>query len=191
MIFEDFEFTNSSKVIVGEGFTKYMKQYAKKKEEVILPKIEANENYEIQAREIKEKFTNPSKHYTEDTLLKAMELVGTEDLEKGIEVERKGIGTPATRAGILESLISKGFVERDKKNLLATHKGVALVTIVSEAFKSAKTTAERETKLSKVTAGRWIRRSFWKRLKVVFLRKSVIIKSSGCENNSNRHKEML
>ena len=149
-VFEDFEFTNSGKVIVEEGFTKYIKQYAKKKEEVILPKIEANESYEIQGREIKEKFTNPPKHYTEDTLLKAMELAGTEDLEKGIEVERKGIGTPATRAGILESLISKGFVERDKKNLLATHKGVALVTIVSEAFKSAKTTAEWETKLSKI-----------------------------------------
>ncbi|WP_270207120.1 DNA topoisomerase 3 [Streptococcus anginosus] len=152
-VLEDFEFTNSGKVIVEEGFTKYMKQYAKKKEEVILPKIEANESYEIQGREIKEKFTNPPKHYTEDTLLKAMELAGTEDLEKGIEVERKGIGTPATRAGILESLISKGFVERDKKNLLATHKGVALVTIVSEAFKSAKTTAEWETKLSKIAAG--------------------------------------
>ena len=68
-------------------------------------------------------------------------------------MERKGIGTPATSAGILESLISTGFVECDKKNLLATHKGVALVTIVSEAFKSAKTTAEWETKLSKVAAG--------------------------------------
>ena len=152
--FDGFEFTSSGKVIVDEGFTKYLKEYkAKKDEDMELPDVSIGDVLSIENKEIKEKFTQPPKHFTEDTLLKAMELAGTEDLEKGIEVERKGIGTPATRAGILESLISKGFVERDKKNLLATHKGVALVTIVSEAFKSAKTTAEWETKLSKIAAG--------------------------------------
>ena len=152
--FDGFKFTSSGKVIVDEGFTKYLKEYkAKKDEDMELPDVSIGDVLSIEYKEIKEKFTQPPKHFTEDTLLKAMELAGTEDLEKGIEVERKGIGTPATRAGILESLISKGFVERDKKNLLATHKGVALVTIVSEAFKSAKTTAEWETKLSKIAAG--------------------------------------
>ena len=152
--FDGFKFTSSGKVIVDEGFTKYLKEYkAKKDEDMELPDVSIGDVLSIENKEIKEKFTQPPKHFTEDTLLKAMELAGTEDLEKGIEVERKGIGTPATRAGILESLISKGFVERDKKNLLATHKGVALVTIVSEAFKSAKTTAEWETKLSKIAAG--------------------------------------
>ena len=152
--FDGFKFTSSGKVIVDEGFTKYLKEYkAKKDEDMELPDVSIGDVLSIENKEIKEKFTQPPKHFTEDTLLKAMELAGTEDLEKGIEVERKGIGTPATRAGILESLISKGFLERDKKNLLATHKGVALVTIVSEAFKSAKTTAEWETKLSKIAAG--------------------------------------
>ena len=152
--FDGFKFTSSGKVIVDEGFTKYLKEYkAKKDEDMELPDVSIGDVLSIENKQIKEKFTQPPKHFTEDTLLKAMELAGTEDLEKGIEVERKGIGTPATRAGILESLISKGFVERDKKNLLATHKGVALVTIVSEAFKSAKTTAEWETKLSKIAAG--------------------------------------
>ena len=152
--FDGFKFTSSGKVIVDEGFTKYLKEYkAKKDEDMELPDVSIGDVLSIENKEIKEKFTQLPKHFTEDTLLKAMELAGTEDLEKGIEVERKGIGTPATRAGILESLISKGFVERDKKNLLATHKGVALVTIVSEAFKSAKTTAEWETKLSKIAAG--------------------------------------
>ena len=152
--FDGFKFTSSGKVIVDEGFTKYLKEYkAKKDEDMELPDVSIGDVLSIENKEIKEKFTQPPKHFTEDTLLKAMELAGTEDLEKGIEVERKGIGTPATRAGILEGLISKGFVERDKKNLLATHKGVALVTIVSEAFKSAKTTAEWETKLSKIAAG--------------------------------------
>ena len=152
--FDGCKFTSSGNVIVDEGFTKYLKEYkAKKDEDMELPDVSIGDVLSIENKEIKEKFTQPPKHFTEDTLLKAMELAGTEDLEKGIEVERKGIGTPATRAGILESLISKGFVERDKKNLLATHKGVALVTIVSEAFKSAKTTAEWETKLSKIAAG--------------------------------------
>ena len=91
-----------------------------------------------------------------------MELAGTEDLEKGIEVERKGIGTPATRAGVLESLISKGFVEREKKNLLAMHKGVALVTIVSEAFKSSKTTAEWEMELSDIAQVKSTKEAFLK-----------------------------
>jgi len=152
--FDGFEFTSSGKVIKDEGFSKYLKEYkSKKSEDAVLPDVSVGDVLSVENKEIKEKFTQPQKHFTEDTLLKAMELAGTEDLEKGIEVERKGIGTPATRAGILESLISKGFVERDKKNLVATHKGVALVTIVSEAFKSAKTTAEWETKLSKVAAG--------------------------------------
>ena len=152
--FDGFEFTSTGKVIKDEGFRKYLKEYkSKKSEDAVLPDVSVGDVLSVENKEIKEKFTQPQKHFTEDTLLKAMELAGTEDLEKGIEVERKGIGTPATRAGILESLISKGFVERDKKNLVATHKGVALVTIVSEAFKSAKTTAEWETKLSKVAAG--------------------------------------
>ena len=152
--FDGFEFTSSGKVIKDEGFSKYLKEYkSKKSEDAVLPDVSVGDVLSVENKEIKEKFTQPQKHFTEDTLLKAMELAGTEDLEKWIEVERKGIGTPATRAGILESLISKGFVERDKKNLVATHKGVALVTIVSEAFKSAKTTAEWETKLSKVAAG--------------------------------------
>ncbi len=69
-------------------------------------------------------------------------------------MERKGLGTPATRAGIIENLIFKGFIERDKKNLLATHKGISLVTIVSESFRSPKTTAEWEMRLSKIADGK-------------------------------------
>ena len=77
-----------------------------------------------------------------------MELAGNDTLEKGIEVDRKGLGTHATRAGIIENLIYKGFVERDKKNLVATHKGISLVTIVADSFKAAGTTAKWEMELS-------------------------------------------
>lgn len=100
-----------------------------------------------------EKFTKSPKAYTEDTLLKAMEIAGNESLDKDVEVERKGLGTPATRAGVIESLIYKGFVERDKKNLISTEKGRKLISVIDEAFKSAKLTAIWEMKLSYVASG--------------------------------------
>lgn len=152
--FDGFEFTSSGKVIVEEGFTKYLKEYkSKKKEETVLPDVNVGDVLEIKEKEIKEKYTQPSKHFTENTLLKAMEIAGNYTLEKGVEVERKGLGTPATRAGIIENLIFKGFIERDKKNLIATHKGISLVTIVADTFKSAETTAKWEMELSDIAQG--------------------------------------
>lgn len=71
-----------------------------------------------------------------------MEVAGNSEVDKDAEIERKGLGTPATRAGIIETLIAKGFALRDKKNIIATKKGVNLVTIVEEDFKSEKTTAK-------------------------------------------------
>ncbi|HES2680419.1 TPA: DNA topoisomerase 3 [Streptococcus pyogenes] len=153
--FDGFEFTSSGKVIIDEGFTKYLKEYkTKKTEDTLLPNIKVGDVFEIRNKEVKEKYTTPPKHFTEDTLLKAMEVAGNDALEKGIEVERKGLGTPATRAGIIENLIFKGFIERDKKNLIATDKGISLVTIVSDTFKSAETTAEWEMKLSDIANGK-------------------------------------
>ena len=146
--FDGFEFTSSGKVIKEEGFTKYLKEYIKKKnEDTVLPDVEIGDSLDIKDRKIKEKYTSPAKHFTEDTLLKAMEVAGNDALEKGVEVERNGLGTPATRAGIIENLIFKGFIERDKKNLIATHKGISLVTIVADTFKSAETTAKWEMEL--------------------------------------------
>lgn len=91
-----------------------------------------------------------------------MEIAGNEALEKGVEVERKGLGTPATRAGIIENLIYKGFVERDKKNLIATHKGISIVTIVSDTFKSAETTAKWEMELADIAKGKSSKEKFLK-----------------------------
>ena len=147
--FDGFEFTSSGKVIVDDGFTKYLNEY----EDTVLPDVKIGYSLDIKDKEIKEKYTQPAKHFTEDLLLKAMELAGNDALEKGVEVERKGLGTPATRAGIIENLIFKGFVERDKKNLIATHKGISLVTIVADTFKSAETTAKWEMELSDIAQG--------------------------------------
>lgn len=151
-----YEFKVTGKTVIDEGFTKYLKEYKSKKsktEENNLPDISIGDEFEIKKKEVKEKYTTPPKHFTEDTLLKAMEIAGNDELDKNIEVERKGLGTPATRAGIIENLIFKGYVERDKKNLIATHKGISLVTIVSDTFKSAKTTAKWEMKLSDISSG--------------------------------------
>ena len=159
--FDGFEFTSSGKVVKDDGFTKYLKDYkSKKNEDVELPDVKVGDVFEVENKEIKEKFTQPPKHFTEDTLLKSMEIAGNDALEKGVEVERKGLGTPATRAGIIENLIFKGFVERDKKNLVATHKGISLVTIVSDTFKSAETTAKWEMELSDIAQGKSSKEEF-------------------------------
>ena len=115
---------------------------------------------EIKEKEIREKYSQPPKHFTEDTLLKAMEIAGNDALEKDVEVERKGLGTPATRAGIIENLIYKGFIERDKKNLIATEKGKSLIEIIADNFKSAKTTAKWEMELSEIAQGKSSKKEF-------------------------------
>ncbi|MDK8239878.1 DNA topoisomerase 3 [Streptococcus anginosus] len=164
-IFDGFEFTSSGKVIKDEGFTKYLKEYkVKKNEDIELPNVNIGDSLKIKDKEIKEKYTQPPKHFTENTLLKSMETAGNDALKKGIEVERKGIGTPATRAGIIENLIYKGFIQRDKKNLVATHKGISLITIVADNFKSAETTAKWEMELSDISQGKSSKEEFLRRV---------------------------
>ncbi|VQW95696.1 putative DNA topoisomerase [Streptococcus pneumoniae] len=165
VLFDGFEFTSAGKVVKDDGFTKYLKDYkSKKNEDIELPDVKVGDVFEVENKEIKEKFTQPQKHFTEDTLLKAMEVAGNDALEKGAEVERKGLGTPATRAGIIENLIFKGFVERDKKNLIATHKGISLVTIVADSFKSTETTAKWEMELSDIAKGKENKEDFLKKI---------------------------
>jgi len=159
--FDGFEFTSSGKAIKDEGFTKYLKEYkSKKNEDMELTDVSIGDVLSIENKEIKEKFTQPPKHFTENTLLKAMEIAGNDALGKGVEVERKGLGTPATRAGIIENLIFKGFIERDKKNLIATNKGISLITIVADTFKSAETTAKWEMELSDISQGKSSKEEF-------------------------------
>ena len=163
VLFDGFEFTSAVKVVKDDGFTKYLKDYkSKKNEDIELPDVKVGDVFEVENKEIKEKFTQPQKHFTEDTLLKAMEVAGNDALEKDAEVERKGLGTSATRAGIIENLIFKGFVERDKKNLIATHKGISLVTIVADSFKSAETTAKWEMELTEIAQGKTSKEEFLK-----------------------------
>ena len=163
--FDGFQFTSTGKVIKDEGFTKYLKEYKfNKNEDLELPDVSIGDVIIIENKEIKEKYTKPPKHFTEDTLLKAMELAGNDVLEKGVEVEREGLGTPATRAGIIENLIYKEFIERDKKNLIATPKGKSLIEIVADNFKSAEMTAQWEMELSEIAQGKSSKKEFLEKI---------------------------
>lgn len=157
--YDGFTFTANGKTVIENGFREYE---VKKKEskEKILPNLSSGDEIVVLDVVIQEKFTKPPQHFNEDTLLKAMEKAGADSLDKDIEVERMGLGTPATRAGIIENLINKGYVERDKKNLLATHKGTSLVAIVADEFKSAETTSHWEMKLSDIASGKFSKDEF-------------------------------
>ena len=87
------------------------------------------------------------RHYTEDSLLAAMEIAGAEDMPE--DAERKGLGTSATRAATLEKLVSTGFVQRKKKQLLPTDKGVNLIAVLPDVIKSPALTAEWESMLKR------------------------------------------
>ena len=119
--------------------------------EGVLPALTEGQVFEPVAASVTEHFTSPPKPYTEDTLLSAMENAGKEDMPD--EAERKGLGTPATRAAIIEKLVSGGFVERKGKNLIPTKAGVNLVTVLPELLTSPKLTADWEQRLNEVAKG--------------------------------------
>jgi DNA topoisomerase-3 len=127
----------------------------KKKESAALPDVQEQSECGIAGAELKEGQTSPPKHFTEDTLLHSMETASADSMPE--DAERQGIGTPATRAAIIEKLVAKGFLERkgDKKTkvLLPTDKGKALITVMPEEVQSADMTADWETKLLRVERG--------------------------------------
>lgn len=119
--------------------------------EGVLPALTEGQVFEPVAASVTEHFTSPPKPYTEDTLLSAMENAGKEDMPD--DAERRGLGTPATRAAIIEKLVSGGFVERKGKNLIPTKAGVNLVTVLPELLTSPKLTADWEQRLNEVAKG--------------------------------------
>ena len=120
-------------------------------EEKKLPELREGMMIAVEQTKVSEHFTQPPKHYTEDSLLSAMERAGAEDM--GDEVERKGLGTPATRAAIIEKLVAAGFVERKGKSLIPTKAGINLVTVLPEPLTSPMLTAEWEQKLTEIAKG--------------------------------------
>ena len=116
-----------------------------------LPAITEGQVFDDVAASVTEHFTSPPEPYTEDTLLSAMERAGAEDMPD--DAERKGLGTPATRASILEKLVQMGFVQRKGKQLLPTKDGINLAAVLPEALTSPALTAEWETRLSEIAKG--------------------------------------
>ena len=132
-----------------------------------LPILSEGMTLELAGVNLKEGKTSPPKRFSEDLLLSAMESASSDEFPAG--VERKGIGTPATRAAIIEKLVQKGFVERkgDKKTkyLCATDKGTALVTVVPEQIQSPSMTADWEEKLLKIEHGEYDSNAFMQEIK--------------------------
>ena len=135
------EFTTKEKTVRHPGWKALEDAYrAKTKDaepkkegaEKAVPELTEGQTLSVSAAIVKEGKSSPPQHFTEDTLLSAMETAGKEDMPE--DAERKGLGTPATRAGILEKLVSAGFLERKKSRktvqLLPSHDAVSLITVL-------------------------------------------------------------
>lgn len=159
-ICEGYSFTAKGRTVLQEGWKEAEQAFKaslkdKPKDEnfddISLPKLTVGQVFSAVSASIREGFSSPPKHFTEDLLLAAMESAGADDMPD--ESERKGLGTPATRAGVIEKLIKSGFIERKNKRLLPTEKGVNLITIAPEDVKSPKLTAGWEHMLLEVERG--------------------------------------
>ena len=146
-------FTAKGRTILSPGWRVY--DLEKREKDNIPPELTEGQSIPITAAAVKEGRTTPPKHYTEDTLLSSMETAGEKDMPE--DAERKGIGTPATRAAVLEKLVSSGFVERKKSKKLTTlipsALGTALITVLPEALQSPLLTAEWEHRLKEIERG--------------------------------------
>ena len=146
-------FTAKGKTVLAPGWKMFDLDQSEK--QMALPEVAEGQELPVSGTTVKTGKTTPPKHYTEDTLLSAMETAGAKDMPE--DAERKGIGTPATRAGILEKLVSSGFVERKKSkkivNLIPTSTGTALITVLPEQLQSPQLTAEWEHRLKRIERG--------------------------------------
>ena len=118
-----------------------------------LPELTKGQSFENVICEKSEHWTTPPKPFTEATLLSAMEHAGQEEYDE--DTEKKGLGTPATRAGTIEGLFKHGYIERKGKKILATEKGIDLINAVPDEVKSPKLTAEWETQLQQIERGKY------------------------------------
>ena len=151
------EFTAKGKTVLVPGWKEIDQRFratlkADTEEEVLnaLPELAEGQNFSV-TTDISEHFTSPPKAYTEDTLLSAMERAGAEDMPE--EADRKGLGTPATRAAILEKLVQMGFVQRKGKQLVPTKDGINLAVVLPESLTSSALTAEWENRLTEIAKG--------------------------------------
>ena len=145
-------FTAKGKEVLSKGWKCYLGCNANKES---LPELKENAEISLKSAAIKEGLTTPPSHFTEDTILHAMETASAKEMPE--DSEHRGLGTPATRAAILEKLVANGFVERKKSkktvHLIPTHAAYSLITVLPEQLRSPKLTAEWEQKLRMVENG--------------------------------------
>jgi DNA topoisomerase-3 len=159
-----YSFTAKGKVVIEEGWkavesafkaslkVRYDGGDDEDNEDGDLSELSKGQTFDSITASVKEGVTTPPRPYTEDTLLSAMENAGAEETGRGAECLR-GLGTPATRAAIIEKLIKSGFVLRQKKNLVPTEKGKRLIAVLPDTLTSPKLTAEWENRLMAVQKG--------------------------------------
>ena len=161
-----YTFATSGKSVLKNGWKDFEDAFKrsfkttedKEQEDKKLPELSEGQTFDGVQTKISEHYTTPPKHFTEDSLLSAMERAGNEDMSD--DVERKGLGTPATRADIIEKLVKDGFVKRGKKQMIPTEDGMKLITVLPDVVKSPKLTADWENALTLVAKGEMEREDF-------------------------------
>ena len=155
---EGYEFKAKGKTVVQDGwkaiercFKETLKSKEKDEPEHSLPSLNEKDILSSVDSSVTEHYTSPPKPYTEDSLLSAMETAGNDAFDD--DTEKKGLGTPATRAGIIEKLVKGGFVERKGKSLVPTKDGNNLVCVLPEQITSPSMTAEWENTLMQIERG--------------------------------------
>ena len=155
---EGYEFKSKGKTVVQEGWKTVEQRFKaalitkdKEEPENMLPAVSENDILSTVFSSVTEHYTTPPKQYTEDTLLSAMETAGNEAFDD--DTEKKGLGTPATRAGIIEKLVKSGFIERKGKSLVPTKDGNNLICVLPEQITSPTMTAEWENTLMEIERG--------------------------------------
>ncbi len=128
----------------------------KGEEEQALPQLQKGQRVPVKSAKAVAKKTTPPSPYTENTLLAAMENAGkfVENEELRRQMKERGLGTPATRAAIIERLIAVDYVRREKKALIPTDKGIRLIAVAPEQLSSPETTGRWEKGLSDIAAGK-------------------------------------
>lgn len=161
-------FTASGKTVTDNGwkdfedaFKRSFKTVEEKDgtdEERKLPELSEGMTFDGVQAKTSEHYTAPMKRFTEDSLLSAMERAGNAEMDD--DVERKGLGTPATRADIIEKLVKDGYVKREKKQMIPTDAGIKLITVLPDIIKSPKLTVDWENALARIAKGELGRQDF-------------------------------
>ena len=157
------DFTARGKTVLAEGWKELERRYRAtlkdkpeaedgENEGVTLPELSEGQNFPNPAAKVTEHTTTPPKPHSEASLLSAMERAGNGDTDP--DAERRGLGTPATRAAVIEKLVKSGFVERKGKQLIPTGDGSGLVAVLPDVLTSPQLTAEWENTLTQIAKGK-------------------------------------